>query len=185
MQPIVARPRPIPVFANLSSADLPSADRVFAGLAFADLVSAGLILAARFIVSPAFARLRFVGPISGSHVSKDYSRKSRFDKSSKHFFRENFHHPGRPEGRGMQASHIGTTSTVFPVSSWTAAGRHVPENRTQDTPTPSASQFVFADQPERHVTPDPARSDAVDPGFQYVRQAPSRQEAAATVIMAA
>ena len=68
MQPIIARTRHILVFAGL----------VFAGLVSAD----------RFIVSPAFARLRFVGPIFGSHVSKDYSRKSCFDKSSKHFFRE-------------------------------------------------------------------------------------------------
>ena len=90
MQPIVARPRPILVFA------LSSADRVFAGLS-----SVGPILAARFIASPAFARLRFIGPIFGSHVSKDYSRKSRFDKSSKHFFRENLRRPGRPERRGM------------------------------------------------------------------------------------
>jgi hypothetical protein len=78
LQPIVARPLPI-----LSSAGLSSAARAFAGL-----ISAGLILAARFIASPACARLRFIGPIFGSHVSKDYSRKSRFDKSSKHFFRE-------------------------------------------------------------------------------------------------
>jgi hypothetical protein len=101
LQPIVARPRPI-----LSSAGLPSADRVFADRVFADLSSAGLIsggpiLAARFIASPAFARLRFIRPIFGSHVSKDYSRKSRFDKSSKHFFRENLRRPGRPERRGM------------------------------------------------------------------------------------
>lgn len=83
MQPIVARPRPILVSAGLVFAGL-----VFAGLISADPILAGLILAARFIVSPAFARLRFVGPIFGSHVSKDYSRKSRFDKSSKHSFRE-------------------------------------------------------------------------------------------------
>jgi len=86
LQPIVARPRPI----------LSSAGRVFAGLSFADP-----ILAARFIASPAFARLRFIGPMIGSHVSKDYSRNSRFDKSSKHFFRENLGRPGRPERRGM------------------------------------------------------------------------------------
>jgi len=73
LQPIVARPRPILVSAGLSSAGLSSA---------------GPILAARFIASPACARLRFIGPIFGSHVSKDYSRKSRFDKPSKHFFRE-------------------------------------------------------------------------------------------------
>jgi len=79
MQPIVARPRPI--------------------LASADLSSTGPILAAWSIVSPALACLRFVGPIFGSHVSKDYSRKSSFDKSSKHFFRENLHRPGRPERR--------------------------------------------------------------------------------------
>ena len=96
MQPIVARPRPI-----LSSAGLSSAGRVFAGLSFAGLSCADPILAARFIASPAFARLRFIGPIFGSHVSKDYSRKSRFDKSSKHFFRENLRRPGRPERRGM------------------------------------------------------------------------------------
>ena len=71
MQPIIAWPRPI-----LVSADPSSAGRVFAGL-----ITVGPILAARFIVSPAFARLRFAGPIFGSHVSKDYSRKSRFDKS--------------------------------------------------------------------------------------------------------
>ena len=41
MQPIVARPRPILVSSGLASA--------------------GPILAARFIVSPAFARLRFAG----------------------------------------------------------------------------------------------------------------------------
>jgi hypothetical protein len=84
------------VFAGLSFAGLS-----FAGLSFAGLISAGPILAARFIASPACARLRFIGPIFGSHVSKDYSRKSRFDKSSKHFFRENLHRPGRPERRGM------------------------------------------------------------------------------------
>jgi hypothetical protein len=95
LQPIVARPRPI-----LSSAGLPSADRVFADLSSAGLISGGPILAARFIASPAFAHLRFIGPIFGSHVSKDYSRKSRFDKSSKHFFRENLRRPGRPERRG-------------------------------------------------------------------------------------
>src|SRR6185295_13289839 len=88
LQLIVARPLPI-----LSSAGLSSAARVFAGPASAGLssagpISAGPILAARFIASPACARLRFIGPIFGSHVSKDYSRKSRFDKSSKHFFRE-------------------------------------------------------------------------------------------------
>ena len=108
LQPIVARPLPI-----LSTAGLSSAARAFAARAFAGLISAGLmlaarfiaglssaglssagpisagpILAARFIASPACARLRFIGPIFGSHVSKDYSRKSRFDKSSKHFFRE-------------------------------------------------------------------------------------------------
>jgi len=98
LQPIVARPRPILVSAGLSSAGLSSADQVFAGPVSADPVSAdpvsadpvsaGPILAARFIASPACARLRFIGPIFGSHVSKDYSRKSRFDKSSKHFFRE-------------------------------------------------------------------------------------------------
>jgi hypothetical protein len=93
LQPIVARPRPILVSAGLSSAGLSSADRTFAGLYPAGLYPAGLssacpILAARFIASPACARLRFIGPIFGSHVSKDYSRKSRFDKSSKHFFRE-------------------------------------------------------------------------------------------------
>ena len=88
LQPIVARPRPILVSAGLSSAGLSSADRTFAGLYPAGLSSAGPILAARFIASPACARLRFIGPIFGSHVSKDYSRKSRFDKSSKHFFRE-------------------------------------------------------------------------------------------------
>jgi hypothetical protein len=111
LQPIVARPRPILVSAGLSSAGLSSADRSFAGLSSADrsfaalssadLSSAGPILAARFIASPACARLRFIGPIFGSHVSKDYSRKSRFDKSSKHFFRENLHRPGRPERHGM------------------------------------------------------------------------------------
>jgi hypothetical protein len=107
MQPIVARPRPILVFADpssadLSSADLSSADLSSAGRVFAGLSSAGPILAARFIVSPAFARLRFVRPIFGSHVSKDYSRKSRFDKSSKHFFREKFpsSRPA-PERHGM------------------------------------------------------------------------------------
>jgi hypothetical protein len=57
-----------------------------------------LVLAGRIIVSPVtarvlfayllFARLLSARPIFGSHVSKDYSRKSRFDKSSKHFFRE-------------------------------------------------------------------------------------------------
>ena len=112
MQPIVARPRPILVSAGLSSAGLSFADQVFA-----DPVSAGPILAARFIASPACARLRFIGPIFGSHVSKDYSRKSHFDKSSKHFFRENLDRPGRPERRGMKTSHIGTTSTGFPASS--------------------------------------------------------------------
>jgi hypothetical protein len=96
MQPIVARPRPILVFADPSSADVSSAGRVFAGLS-----SAGPILAARFIVSSAFARLRFVGPIFGSHVSKDYSRKNRFDKSSEHFFREISIVPAAPERREM------------------------------------------------------------------------------------
>jgi hypothetical protein len=100
LQPIVARPRPILVFAGLSSAGLSSADRVFACLSSADLISAGPILAAQFIASPAVARLRFIGPIFGSHVSKDYSRKSRFDKSSKHFFREISIAPC-PERRGM------------------------------------------------------------------------------------
>jgi len=93
LQPIAPRPRPILVSAGLSSAGLSFADPVFAGPVFAGPVSAGPIsagpiLAARFIASPACARLRFIGPIFGSHVSKDYSRKSRFDKSSKHFFRE-------------------------------------------------------------------------------------------------
>jgi hypothetical protein len=102
MQPIVARPRPILVFADPSSADLSSADLSSAGRVFAGLSSADPILAARFIVSPAFARPRFVGPIFGSHVSKDYSRKSRFDKSSKHFFREEFPSSrAAPERRGM------------------------------------------------------------------------------------
>jgi hypothetical protein len=96
LQPIVARPRPILSFAGLSFAGLS-----FAGLSFAGLSFAGPILAARFIASPAFARLRFIGPIFGSHVSKDYSRKSRFDKSSKHFFRENLRRPAGPERRGM------------------------------------------------------------------------------------
>jgi hypothetical protein len=101
MQPIVARPRPILSSANRVFASLSSANLVFAGRAFAGLISVGPILAARIIVSPASARLRFAGPIFGSHVSKDYSRKGRFDKSSKHFFRENLHRPGRPERRGM------------------------------------------------------------------------------------
>jgi hypothetical protein len=101
LQLIVARPLPI-----LSSAGLSSAARVFAGPASAGLssagpISAGPILAARFIASPACARLRFIGPIFGSHVSKDYSRKSRFDKPSKHFFRENFYRPRPPERHGM------------------------------------------------------------------------------------
>ena len=50
-------------------------------------VSVGLVFVGPRIVSP-----RIVSPIFGSHVSKDYSRKSCFDKFSKHFFREN---PGR------------------------------------------------------------------------------------------
>ena len=109
MQPIVARPRPILVFADPSSADLSSAGRVFAGLS-----SAGPILAARFIVSPAFARLRFVRPIFGSHVSKDYSRKSRFDKSSKHFFREKFP-SSRPHPSGAECKPV-TSAPSAPCS---------------------------------------------------------------------
>jgi hypothetical protein len=101
LQPIVARPRPILSSAGLSFAGLSFAGLSFAGLSFADLSFADPILAARFIASPAFARLRFIGPMIGSHVSKDYSRNSRFDKSSKHFFRENLGRPGRPERRGM------------------------------------------------------------------------------------
>jgi hypothetical protein len=56
-------------------------------------------LAGRIIVSPVFARLLFFSPIFGSHVSKDYSRKSRFDKASKHFFRENLRRPAIPGRR--------------------------------------------------------------------------------------
>ena len=100
-----ARPRPI-----LSSA----------GLSFAGLSFAGPILAARFIASPAFARLRFIGPIFGSHVSKDYSRKSRFDKSSKHFFRENLRRPAALSGAECKPVTSAPPAPYFWVS-WRAA----------------------------------------------------------------
>ena len=44
------------------------------------------------------------------------------------------------------------------------------KNRTQFTPAPSASRSVRADPVERHETPDPVRSDAVEPRFHCVRQ---------------
>jgi hypothetical protein len=115
LQPIVTRARPILVFAALPPAGLSFAGLSFAGLAFAglspgdlpaaNLSSTGPILAARFIVSPALARLRFVGPIFGSHVSKDYSRKSSFDKPSKHFFRETSIAPAARATRNPSQSH--------------------------------------------------------------------------------
>jgi hypothetical protein len=124
MQPIIARPRPILVFTGLSQADLSSADQVFADLSFADLVSAPPILAARFIVSPAFARPRFVNPIFGSHVSKDYSRKSRFDKSSKHFFRETFRTQGTPAPSAPRTWSLGSKANHACPRFWWWNPRH-------------------------------------------------------------
>src|SRR6478672_4777127 len=43
------------------------------------------------------------------------------------------------------------------------------ENRTQVTPTPSASPYGWAGPLERHETQDPGRSDAVEARFQCVR----------------
>jgi hypothetical protein len=45
-------------------------------------------LAGRCFADAFFASPLIVDSIFGSHVSKYYARKSRFDKSSKHFFRE-------------------------------------------------------------------------------------------------
>jgi hypothetical protein len=78
-----------------------------------------LVLAGRIIVSPVFARLLFarllfVSPIFGSHVSKDYSRKSRFDKASKHFFRENLRRPAIP-GHARPARLAAATPTATSI----------------------------------------------------------------------
>ena len=110
----------------------------------ADPILTGPILAGWSIVSPAFARLRFVGPIFGSHVSKDYSRKSHFDKSSKHFFREIFSAPVVPSGVvGCRIKRSGAVSRVRgrvpgsglrPGPGWASRS-----GRTQGTPAPSAS----------------------------------------------
>jgi hypothetical protein len=47
-------------------------------------------------------------------------------------------------------------------------------NRTQVTLTPSASRSPAPNQLERHETPDPVRSDAVDVRFHRVRQRTDR-----------
>jgi hypothetical protein len=64
---------------------------------------------------------------------------------------------------------------VFPVSSWTAAGRHVPETGLRARLHHQHHGSYAPGQLERHETPDPGRSDAVNPGFQYVRQASGRR----------
>ena len=62
----------------------------------------------------------------------------------------------------------------MPLRSWTAARRHVRENRTQVTLAPSASRSARAGPVERYETPDPVRSDAVKSRFHYVRQRTGR-----------
>ena len=57
MQPIVARPRPILVFASLISAAL-----VFAGPILAGPILAGPILAARFTPTPSASQFVCAGP---------------------------------------------------------------------------------------------------------------------------
>jgi len=211
LQPIVARPRPILVSAGLSSAGLSSADRTFAGLYPAGLYPAGLssacpILAARFIASPACARLRFIGPIFGSHVSKDYSRKSRFDKSSKHFFREISIAPAALSG--AECKSVTSAPPAPDPGQLVSRGRPGTSQRTELRARRHHQHHssYAPDQPERHETPDPGRSDAVNSRFQGVRPTsgwhqagvglaswwpsrrsryPSAREVAATAIMAA
>src|SRR5207247_1802340 len=104
LQPIVARTRPIPIPAGpipvgpIPAGPIPG--RFIVSPAFASLLFARLLF-----VSPIFVSPIFVSPIFGSHVSEDYSRKSRFDKPSEHFFRENSSpaisgraHPSRAPG---------------------------------------------------------------------------------------
>ncbi len=87
MRQIVTRMRP--VLRRMRS------DLAFAGPASSSPVFVSPVCqSVRLVVGPAFISLALAGqcivsPVFGSHVSKDYSRKSRFDKSSKHFFREN------------------------------------------------------------------------------------------------
>src|SRR5439155_26967326 len=66
-----------------------------------------------------FAGLVLAGLVFGSHVSKDYSRKSHFDKSSKHFFREISDRtgacalPARSRDRRSPARRRGATRTAW------------------------------------------------------------------------
>src|SRR5215467_6623184 len=86
LPPIVGRTRAILVSASRICASPICASPICASPICASPICADPVLADRSIVRPAFALLRLAGSIFGSHVSKDYSRKSRFDKSSKHFF---------------------------------------------------------------------------------------------------
>jgi hypothetical protein len=61
--------------------------------------------------------------------------------------------------------------------SWAGRGRTArSRNRTQVTPTPSATRFACSGQLEPNETPDPLRSSAVDPGFHDVLQLADRHD---------
>ena len=83
MRPVLTRMQAVlafagPVFSN----------PVLSSLVFSNPVFSNPVVVGPALISPALAGQRIVSPVFGSHVSKDYSRKSRFDKPSKHFFRE-------------------------------------------------------------------------------------------------
>jgi hypothetical protein len=83
----------------------------------------------------------------------------------------------------MQASHMSTTSTVVPSVCKPRPGglvpetvRHAPETELRTHWHHQHHGSYAAGQLERHETPDPVRSDALDSRFHCVRQQADRHD---------